>query len=161
MPTYHLAQLNIGRVRAPLTDPVMADFVNNLDAINALAEDSAGFVWRLKGDGNDATSLRPFDDEQIIVNMSVWENVESLRHYVYRSAHTDFLRRRKEWFDKMDELIVVLWWVPAGHTPTVAEAKARLLHLREHGDTVHAFGFKNVIAPVAGSATPSESFQTE
>ena len=145
-PQLHLAQLNIARMLAPLTDPVMADFVANLDPINQLAEDSPGFVWRLKGDGNDATSLRPFDDDFIIVNMSTWANLEALQAYVYRSAHTGFLRRRKEWFSKMSDAMVVLWWVPAGHTPTVEEAKERLLHLRQHGETAHAFSFKKPIA---------------
>jgi len=95
--THHLAQINIGRMRAPLDSLVMADFVAQLDAIKALADCSPGFVWRLQGEGNDATSLRPFDDDFIIVNMSVWESLEHLRAYVYKSAHTVALRRRREW----------------------------------------------------------------
>ena len=116
--------------------------VANLDHINQLAEDSPGFVWRLKGAGNDATSLRPFEDDFFIINLSVWTSLDSLQAYVYRSAHTEFLRRRKEWFSKIADAMVVLWWVRADHKPTLEEAKARLLHLREHGDTQHAFSFK-------------------
>ena len=87
------------------------------------------------GDGNDATSLRPFDDEMIIVNMSVWQNLERLKDYVYKSAHTDILKRRAEWFEKLQDIIVVLWWIPAGHEPTVQEAKERLEHLQRHGSS--------------------------
>ena len=120
----------------------MADFVNNLDRINELADSSEGFVWRLMGDGNDATSLRPFDDEMIIVNMSVWQNLERLKDYVYKSAHTDILKRRAEWFEKVRDAMVVMWWVPAGHEPTVQEAKERLEHLRAHGSSTFAFSFR-------------------
>lgn len=126
----------------------MADFVNNLDRINELADSSEGFVWRLMGDGNDATSLRPFDDEMIIVNMSVWQNLERLKDYVYKSAHTDILKRRAEWFEKVRDAMVVMWWVPAGHEPTVQEAKERLEHLRTHGSSVNAFSFREAfLAP--------------
>jgi hypothetical protein len=107
--THHLAQLNIGRMRAPLESPVMVDFMAQLDAINALAERSPGFVWRLIGEGNDATSLRPFDDDFIIVNMSVWESLEDLRAYVYKSAHTAVMRRRREWFEQFEGAFVALW----------------------------------------------------
>ena len=142
---FHLAQLNIGRMLGPIDSPVMAEFVAQLDEINALAERSPGFVWRLVGAGNDATSLRPFpDDNFMIVNMSVWASAEALRDYVYRSDHARVLRDRRKWFEKMGEAFVVLWWVPIGHTPTVEEAKERLLHLREHGETSHAFTFKKI-----------------
>ena len=147
LPTHHLAQVNIGRMRAPLESPVMADFVAQLDAINALAESSPGFIWRLTGDGNDATSLRPFDDDFIIVNMSVWETIEDLRAYVYKSAHTAAMRRRREWFELFDGAYVALWWVEAGRTPTVGEAKQRLAHLEQHGPTAEAFTFKQPFAP--------------
>ena len=102
-------QPNIARMLAPLTDPIMADFVANLDPINQLAEDSPGFVWRLKGDGNDATSLRPFDDDLMLVNMSMWEDVALLQAYVYGSTHTPILRPRKEWFATVNDFMVVLW----------------------------------------------------
>jgi heme-degrading monooxygenase HmoA len=147
--THHLAQINIGRMRAPLASPVMADFVAQLDAINALADGSPGFVWRLTGDGNDATSLRPFDDDFIIVNMSVWESLDDLRAYVYKSAHAAVMRRRREWFDQFGSTYVALWWVAAGHLPSVGEAKQRLVHLEAHGPTAHVFTFKQPFAAPA------------
>ncbi len=146
---FQLAQLNIARMRFPLESPEMADFVNNLDRINALADSSEGFVWRLQGEGNDATSLRPFDDDFIIVNMSVWDNLESLKAYVYKSAHTDILKRRAEWFEKVLEAMVVMWWIPSGHIPTVTESKERLEHLRQNGSSEFAFSFREAFpAPI-------------
>ncbi len=139
---YELAQLNIAKMRFPLESPEMTDFVNNLDRINALADSSEGFVWRLQGEGNDATSLRPFDDDFIIVNMSVWDNLESLKQYVYKSAHTDILKRRSEWFEKMENAMVAMWWIPTGHVPTVLESKERLEHLRQNGSSQFAFSFR-------------------
>ena len=145
---FHLAQLNIARMLFPLESPELADFVNNLDRINELADSSEGFVWRLMGDGNDATSLRPFDDEMIIVNMSVWQNLERLKDYVYKSAHTNILKHRAEWFEKVRDAMVVMWWVPAGHEPTVQEAKERLEHLQMNGSSVNAFSFREAfLAP--------------
>lgn len=142
MTNYHLAQLNIARMLAPIDDPVMADFVANLDPINALADQSQGFVWRLQTTEGNATSLRVFDDDFLIVNMSVWESVEALHQYVYYSDHTAFFRRRAEWFSRMDTPYFALWWVPTGHIPTTEEAKARLEHLTQHGPTPYAFTFK-------------------
>lgn len=153
-PRCHLAQLNIGRMLAPIDSPVMVGFVAQLDEINALAERSPGFVWRLVGAGNNATSLRPFDDDFIIVNMSVWQDIESLKAYVYRSDHARVMRDRRKWFEKMGEAFVVLWWVPEGHIPTIEEAKQRLIHLREHGETPHAFTFHGVQS-VQSMQTPS------
>jgi heme-degrading monooxygenase HmoA len=147
--THHLAQINIGRMRAPLASPAMADFVAQLDEINALADGSPGFVWRLMGEGNDATSLRPFDDDFIIVNMSVWESLEDLRTYVYKSAHAAVMRRRREWFEQFGSTYVALWWVEAGHLPSVGEAKQRLAHLEAHGPTADVFTFKQSFAPPA------------
>jgi len=137
-----LAQLNIGRAAAPLDSEQLRDFMENLDPINALAEASAGFVWRLQTEDGNATAIKAWDDPLMILNMSVWESVESLADFVYRSAHTDFLRRRREFFEKPVEAIQVLWWVEDGHRPTVAEALARLEHLRAHGPTEHAFTFR-------------------
>jgi hypothetical protein len=142
--TYYLAEINIARMLEPLDSPIMAEFVANLDRINALAESSPGFVWRLVGEGDDATSLRPYDDDMIIVNMSVWESVEHLHTYAYKSDHTDILRKRKDWFSKMGEAHFCMWWIRAGHTPTVREAKEHLDHMREHGESAYAFTFKNV-----------------
>ena len=142
MSDYHLAQLNIALMVAPLESPILSEFVDNLDRINQLAEESPGYVWRLQSDdGNNATSLRPFGDEYL-VNLSVWKDVESLHHYIYRSAHKEIMSRRKEWFHRMKEAYSVLWWVPEGHRPTVAEAKAKLTLLRENGPSEDAFTFK-------------------
>jgi len=144
---FHLAQLNVGAILAPLDSPVMADFANNLDKINALAEASPGFIWRLKDDANNATSIQMFDDERIIVNMSVWETLEQLYQFAYKSMHAEFLKRRKEWFEKMGEMYYVLWYVPAGTVPGVMEARQRLEHLRAHGETPHAFSFSKRFGP--------------
>lgn len=141
MKSHHLAQLNIALMTAPIDSPVMADFVANLDRINALAEQSAGYVWRLKTDDGNATALRPFGEEYL-VNLSVWRDVESLYEYVYKSAHIDIMKRRKEWFERMRESYSVLWWIPEGHRPTTAEAKQRLQLLNEQGPTPEAFTFK-------------------
>lgn len=147
-PTHHLAQLNIARFRAPMDDPQLADFVAALDPINHLAEDAPGFVWRLTDEGsNNATSITFYDDPLLLVNMSVWTDVESLRQYVYRSAHTDLLRRRKEWAVPLDEVHLVLWWVPAGHTPDLDEANERLTVLEAEGPTEEAFTFARPFPP--------------
>ena len=160
MSNYQLAQLNIGEIRAPLDSPELKDFVDNLDRINALAESSPGYVWRLKGDGNDATSLRPYDNEKIIVNMSVWRDVASLRAFVYDSAHVAIMKRRREFFMRMIKAYMVLWWVPAGHEPTVAEAVSKLEHLRAHGPTAEAFTFAEAFsAPDAVTAGAPFSFK--
>jgi hypothetical protein len=133
-----LAQVNIARLLAPLDDPLLADFVANLEPVNAMAEAADGFVWRLK-DGADATSIRIFDDDWLIVNMSVWTSPEKLRAFVYSDGHRAVLRRRREWFARLDEAVTALWWVPAGHRPTVAEAEGRLTLLREKGPTTDVF----------------------
>jgi len=153
-----LAQLNIASLKAPLDSPELKDFVDNLDRINALAESSPGFVWRLVGDGNDATSLRPLGDN-VLVNMSVWRDVASLKSYVYQSAHTQIMKRRREWFTRMGEAHMVLWWVADGHQPNVAEAVARLKLLRERGPTPEAFTFGEAFgAPDADNAGERFSF---
>ena len=144
MPKYHLAQINIGRMLAPIDDPIMAEFVLQLPAINALADASPGFVWRLQTESGDATSVKVYDDDRIIVNMSVWENVESLREYSYRSSHTGVLKYRTKWFESITGPYMALWWVPAGHIPSPQEGRERLEHLRKHGDSVYAFSFKNI-----------------
>lgn len=141
MSDYHLAQLNIAWMKGPLESAQMADFVANLERINALAESSPGYVWRLRDEAGDATAMRPFGDE-VLVNMSLWEDVQSLSDYVYTSAHTEMLKRRREWFERVAQAHQVLWWVPAGHRPDLAEAADRLAHLREHGATAHAFTFR-------------------
>jgi Domain of unknown function (DUF3291) len=138
---YHVAQVNIGMPKAPTDSPLLADFMAALDRINALADESPGFVWRLQTEDGNATAIRPFEDERLMINMSVWESVDELATFVYRSAHVEVMRRRREWFDHM-RLYMALWWVPAGHVPTTSEARERLDHLAEHGPTPFAFTFK-------------------
>lgn len=148
MASYELAQLNIGVIKGPMDSPLMADFADNLDRINAVAEASPGFVWRLQTEEGDATAIRPFDDnENMLVNMSVWRDVASLNTYVYSSAHVELMRRRREWFEPMREAFVVLWWVPRGHRPSVQEAIARLDTLRAKGPTAEAFTFRKAFDP--------------
>jgi hypothetical protein len=151
---YHLAQINIARLRAPLTDPRLSDFVAQLDEVNAVADRSAGFIWRLQGDEGNATYLRPYADERIIVNMSVWETPEALRAYVYQADHAQVLRRRREWFEAFDGPFQAMWWLPAGGQPTVGEGKARLDYLRAHGPSVFAFTFRQIFAPEWEAAQP-------
>jgi hypothetical protein len=154
MTDWHLAQINIGRLLAPIDHPQIADFKNNLDRINALAESQPGFVWRLVGDGNDATSLRPFPDPDMLVNMSLWRDMDALAGFVYRSDHRDIMRRRKEFFVPV-ELYMALWWVPAGHLPTPMEGWDRLQTLKAQGPTADAFIFRHPFpAPGAVSINP-------
>jgi Domain of unknown function (DUF3291) len=139
---YHLAQVNIGKILAPMDSEVMSEFKNNLDRINALAEASEGFVWRLKEENNNATSIKVFEDDFMLINMSVWKDIDSLYNYVYESAHVEYLKNRKLWFEKLTDKYMALWWIPAGHIPTPSEAIERINHIQLHGDTAFAFGFK-------------------
>ncbi len=141
MPSYELAQLNIAQMKAPLESPEMADFVANLERINALAEAAPGFVWRLQSEDGNATAFRPFG-ESTLVNLSVWHSVESLSDYVFKSLHVEIMKRRKEWFERSPEVTTVLWWVPQGHRPDEHEAMQRLQTLRALGPSAQAFGFK-------------------
>ena len=138
---FHLAQLNVATLLAPLDDPRLAEFVANLDRVNALAEAAPGFVWRLKGEGNDATSLRPFG-ESVIVNMSIWQSVETLFDFVYRTGHAPVMNKRRQWFAKPQGPYMVLWWIAAGRLPTVEEAGERLARLARDGPSPAAFTFK-------------------
>lgn len=139
---YQLAEINIARMLDEIDSPLMHEFAANLERINALSEQSPGFVWRLKTDEGDATSIRVFDDRYLIVNMSVWESIDALREFTYYSAHTDYFRRRREWFEKLETPAVVLWWVRAGHIPTTDEAKAKLEYLAQYGATPQGFTFR-------------------
>jgi Domain of unknown function (DUF3291) len=136
---WHLAQVNIGRLRAPVDDPLIADFREALDRINTLADTAPGFVWRLQTEAGNATDLQPTDDELVIINMSVWETVEALADYVYRSDHTAFLRRRREWFQRYGQAYLALWWIPAGQLPTIDDALQRLDQIEAEGSTAQAF----------------------
>ncbi len=146
----HIAQVNIARARAAIGDPLMAGFVARLDEINALADASPGFVWRLKTEEGNATALQPYGDERILVNLSVWTSPEHLRQYVYHSAHAQIMRRRREWFERFGAPYTALWWVEAGHIPTIAEAKERLAYLQLNGDSDFAFSFANIFAAPSG-----------
>lgn len=152
MSRYHLAQINVGRFIYDRDDPANADFMNALDPVNAQADSTPGFIWRLVGGGNDATELVPDEnDPQLLVNMSVWRDVESLGAFVYRNAdHLSFMRRRKEWFEKI-EIFQALWWVPASHIPSVPEGMARVAMLREHGVSADAFTFRQTFAAPDGT----------
>ena len=151
----HLAQVNIGRMRAPLDDPSMHGFVSRLAELNALADGSDGFVWRMQdGEGAGNTYLRPFDDDRIIVNMSVWESVEQLRAFTYLGPHAEILRQRRDWFEKFERVALALWWIPVGHIPTVDEAKLRLASLDDRGPTPYAFTFTSAFPPASTLERP-------
>jgi hypothetical protein len=155
MPKYHIAQVNIGRILAPLDDPMIAEFVALLDEINAIADRSPGFVWRLQTESGNATDFRPYEDDRILLNLSVWESVEQLKEYVYRGAHSEVMRRRREWFEKFDGPFTALWWVEAGKIPSIAEAKERLDHLQKQGESEFAFSFKRPFFPQVYESTDS------
>lgn len=143
MAGYHLAQSNVARMRGQLEDPVMAGFVERLDTLNALADESPGFVWRYQTEAGNATEVRVFDDELILFNMSVWESVEALEAYVYQSDHVRAVQKRTEWFERSERTPMVLWWIEAGHIPSVEEAKARFDNLWAGGPNPDAFTFRN------------------
>jgi uncharacterized protein DUF3291 len=142
----HIAEVNIGLPLRPPDSPLLAEFMAALDPINALADESPGFVWRLQTEDGDATAIRAFDDDRLLINMSVWESIDALAEFVYRSRHVDVMRRRREWFERIS-MYMALWWVPAGHIPSLEEAKERLAHLQEHGPTPYAFTFKARFLP--------------
>ncbi|MGI9601352.1 MAG: DUF3291 domain-containing protein [Acidimicrobiales bacterium] len=140
---WYLAAFNVAKAKYPVDDPRMSEFMDNLEAINGLGDASPGFVWRHQTESGDSTSERIFDDPDILLNYTIWESVEALRNYTYKTEHTSFLRRRREWFVPLDGWpVLVLWWVPADTTPSLEEAKATLAHLRDHGPTPSAFTFR-------------------
>jgi hypothetical protein len=150
---FHLAQLNIARLLAPIDSPQLADFVDALDRINELGEASPGFVWRMQDDGGNATAIPVFDDDDaFIANLTVWESVEALADFAYGDDHVAVMRRRREWFSRMAEAYLVLWWIPVGTTPTLVEAIERLVHLREHGPSPYAFTIREAW-PALGSTS--------
>ena len=146
---YHLAQVNIGRMLAPLDDPIMAGFVANLDRVNALADKSPGFIWRFQTEEGNATALRPYEDDRILFNMSVWASLKDFSDFVYgmEGLHRHIMKQRRHWFERFDGPYMALWWVPAGHIPTVEEAKARLESLRLRGANAYAFSLKQLFPP--------------
>ncbi|MCC3216366.1 DUF3291 domain-containing protein [Chryseobacterium sp. X308] len=142
---YQLAQINVARmIGTNIEDPVMNEFVSHLDSVNQLAENSDGFIWRLKDDENNATSFNPLNDEQVIINLSVWENIDSLEHFTYKTFHVDFLRRRREWFQKYGKAHYAMWWIKNNEYPGIDEALKRLEYLQEHGSSSYAFNFQHV-----------------
>jgi hypothetical protein len=153
---WHVAQVNVALLRAPLDSPELAGFVSMLEPINALADASPGFVWRLQGDGGDATGIRAFGDDRIIVNLSVWETIEALGRFVFASRHAEVLRRRREWFEKLGQAHLALWWVPVGTIPTVQQAERRVATLRERGGSPDAFTLREPF-PAPGSNVPVPS----
>jgi hypothetical protein len=150
---YVIAQVNVGRLTAPLDSPRLADFVAGLDPVNAVADSAPGFLWRLQTEDGNATALRAFEsdaegaDGGISINMSVWESVEALAAYVYGDAHLAVLRRRREWFERMTHAYTAVWWIPRGHVPAITEAEDRVRHLREHGPTPYAFTLRQHFPP--------------
>lgn len=142
--TFHLAQINIGRLLAPMKDSRIAGFVSQLDPVNALADAAPGFVWRLQSASGNATDTPYNDDPTTMVNMSVWESVEMLREFVYAASHLEAFRERAKWFEEMDKPYYCLWWVPAGHIPTVAEGRERLEHYQQFGPTPFSFWFSKL-----------------
>ncbi len=153
---YHLAQVNIARMLVPLNDPLMAGFVAELDGINALADNSPGFLWRLQTPEGNATNLRPYEDDLILVNLSLWASLTALSNFVYKSRHRQVLQQRQKWFQRFDGPYLALWWVPSGHIPSVEEAQERLAYLRAHGETPYAFSFKKLFpAPEAVNDLPA------
>lgn len=159
MAGFELAQINIARFRLPPEHVANRDFMDALDAVNAVAEASDGFIWRLTGDGNDATDIAVTDDPQIIANMSVWRDLDALAAFVYRDPdHLAIMRRRKEWFDHI-AIYQALWWVTAGHRPSVAEGMDRIATLAAHGPSPEAFTFKQPFA--APDGMPAAPVQDE
>jgi hypothetical protein len=144
MNSYHIAEINIARMKGVnINDPIMKEFVDNLEKVNAIAESSEGFIWQLKDDNNNATEMNPYDDEQVIINVSVWESIESLESYIYKSMHSDFLKRRREWFHSFGKVYTAMWWVAVGEVPTLQDAVDKLEHLQVYGASEKVFDFRN------------------
>lgn len=140
----HLAELNVGRLIAETNDPRVAEFMNALDQINGLGKRMPGFVWMMEGSGepNTGNTETKIDgDPRFVANLTVWENVETLENFVFNTLHRRFYERRREWFEVLGEMHFVMWWVPVSRKPSLAEALARLDHLKTHGDSDHAFGW--------------------
>jgi hypothetical protein len=151
-----LAEINVARLLHPLDDPRVAEFVANLDSVNALAEQSPGFVWRLKDAAGNATQIRAYDDPLIIVNMSVWSSLESLYAFAYQTMHRRFVQRRKEWFELFGAAYLALWWIADGRYPGIVEGQRRLAHLERFGPTGYAFNFRRPFEPDADTVPLAE-----
>jgi hypothetical protein len=160
MPAWQIAQMNVGTVRYPTGDPRIAEFMQRLDEINTLAETSRGFVWRLQSEQGNATDIILTDNPLFLVNMSVWESVESLFDFVYRTSHQKVMAKRREWFERPTGPYQVLWWMPTGSIPTPEQGLERLRHLERHGPTPHAFTFRQKFPP-SGIAADAEDMQPQ
>ena len=144
MQQHNIAEINIAKIKGvDINDPIMKEFVDNLDGVNDIAESSNGFVWRLKDESNNATNINPYNDEQIIINISVWESIEALENYMYKTFHSNFLKRRKEWFHSFGKVSTAMWWMPKGQVPTIEEAVEKLDYLQKNGSSELVFDFKN------------------
>jgi heme-degrading monooxygenase HmoA len=154
---FQLAQVNIARPVEPLTSPRLAEFMALLEPVNAMADTAPGFVWRLQTEDGDATAVRAFGDDELIVNMSVWESVEAFAEFVFGGFHAEVMRRRREWFAHLREPYSVAWWVATGQVPTLDDAEERLASLRKHGPTPYAFTMQRAYPPPGSTAAqPSE-----
>ena len=149
-----LAEANLAWMRYPLDDPRMADMRDEIDRINALGDNSPGFIWRFRTAEGDATDVRVLDDPRVLFNLSIWRSVDDLRHYVYRTEHAAFLRRRRDWFVRPPKPPLAMWWVPAGTRPTVDEAMQRLERLWREGPSSQAFPLTHPFGPNDGPAAP-------
>ena len=144
MQEFNIAEINVAKMKGVnINDPIMKEFVDNLDKVNAIAENSSGFVWRLKDDSNNATNINPYSDEQIIINISVWENIESLENFMYKTFHTEFLKRRKEWFQTFGKISTAMWWIRKNQIPTLQECVDKLDYLQKQGASELVFDFKH------------------
>jgi Domain of unknown function (DUF3291) len=158
MKNYHIAEINVARMKGvDINDPIMKEFVENLDKVNGIAESSEGFVWRLKDENNNATSLNPYNDEQVIINLSVWESIETLENFMYKTFHSEFLKRRKEWFQTYGKAHTAMWWIPVGKLPTLLEAIDKLDYLQKNGPTEQVFDLRNKFT--APAITKSEDYR--
>jgi len=146
--TFHLAEINVARMNGVnINDPIMKEFVDNLEIVNNLAEKSEGFVWRLKDESNNATNINPYNDEQVIINVSVWQTLVALENFVHRTFHSDFLKRRKEWFQTYGKVHTAMWWIPKEQVPTIEDSVEKLAYLQKNGSSDIVFDFRNKFPP--------------
>jgi hypothetical protein len=148
MGEFQIAEINIARMKGvDINDPIMKEFVDNLDKVNSIAESSKGFVWRLKDESNNATNINPYNDEQVIINISVWQSIESLEDFMYKTFHSEFLKRRKQWFQNFGKVSTAMWWINKGDLPNVNEAVEKLAYLQKNGPSEIVFDFKKKYPP--------------
>ncbi|NGN97540.1 DUF3291 domain-containing protein [Grimontia sp. S25] len=156
----HLAELNISIAKANIDDPLLKDFVDNIPSVNSTAESSRGYVWRFKDSYSKVLSYRLFGNPNTLINLSVWESADALKQFMFKTHHVGIMKRRNEWFEKPNSHNFVMWWIPEGHIPSLEEAKERLEHLREHGESEYAFTFRQFFEPSDSGAT-KETIQNQ